>query len=101
MPFWPKANRHATLSPSTTCLATRGSAAMRSAISRAGTAIHLSQFAIGESENAPASQKESPRDGVYRQETKVAGLTAELTRFVRARIFITAEVTFRNGGPVL
>jgi hypothetical protein len=44
------------------------------------------------------SQKESPRDGVYRQETKVASLMAELTRFVYAGTFITAEVRFQNGG---
>jgi TIR domain len=44
------------------------------------------------------SQNESPESGVFRQETRVAGLTAEVTRFVYAGTFITAEVTFRNGG---
>jgi len=44
------------------------------------------------------SQKQSYENTVFRQETKVAGLTAEVTRFVYEGTFITAEVTFRNMG---
>jgi hypothetical protein len=50
-------------------------------------------LALNRAEPPPPS-----RDGVFRLETKVAGLTAELNKFVYAGMFITAEVTFRNGG---
>jgi hypothetical protein len=42
----------------------------------------------------------SPQEGFLQQETRVAGVVAELTRFVRTGNLITAEVTFRNTGSV-
>jgi TIR domain len=46
------------------------------------------------------SRGESPQEGVFRQETRVAGVVAELTRFVRAGNLITAEVTLRNTSSI-
>jgi hypothetical protein len=46
------------------------------------------------------SRRESPRDRVFWQETAVAGVRAELTRFVRSGNLTTAEVTFRNTGSI-
>src|SRR5262249_52416687 len=46
----------------------------------------------------PESSEGRPNGGPFRQETRVVGLMAELTRFVYAGSFITAEVTFRNSG---
>jgi hypothetical protein len=51
----------------------------------------------------PASDLASPRrpsaqGGGPRQETRVAGVVAELARFVRTENLITAEVAFRNTG---
>jgi hypothetical protein len=43
-----------------------------------------------------ATPPQSSQDGVLRQETSVAGLVAELARFVYTENFITAEVAFRN-----
>ena len=45
-----------------------------------------------------SSRGESPQEGVFRQEARVAGVVAELTRFVRTGNLITAEVTLRNTG---
>jgi hypothetical protein len=42
----------------------------------------------------------SPQSWGFRQETRVAGVVAELTRFVRAGNLITAEVTLRNTGSI-
>jgi TIR domain len=44
------------------------------------------------------SRGESPQEGVFRQETRVPGVVAELTRFVRTGNLITAEVALRNTG---
>jgi hypothetical protein len=42
----------------------------------------------------------APQSGGFRQETRVAGVVAELTRFVRSGNLITAEVTLRNAGSL-
>src|SRR5258708_7738666 len=43
-----------------------------------------------------ATPPQSSQDGVLRQETRVAGVVAELVRFAYTENFITAEITFRN-----
>jgi hypothetical protein len=44
------------------------------------------------------SRGESPQERISQQETRVAGVVAELSRFVRSGSLITAEVTLRNTG---